>query len=309
MVSRLTAMDSSRSRPGKSVASSTRLRWFCRAQAGLWSNTTSPESWTIGWLLMGTWVRKEDLKKVTFAFREALPISPLLRKSSLVFPLRHHRTLQKRDSWILIFATPAHAREYQKEASELRHVAARFTSDPSSSVKSSHHLGPQGPRIHEYTLTSPFQSLSLVAQLSPFEFKLQRGVNTQAHLTEERHPGRQTFPVRLWIDQFGDRLSTKSIRAFLELDGQARGSPWKISEKEDAVVRLGSYSTSEMSQDDDLDEDESHIPGSIDNWCIDFQHASDAKRFVRVWHRKCLPNLNDLPQATVRAECLFWICH
>lgn len=254
---------------------------------------------------MGIWTRKEVLRKVTSAFREAVLFSPLLRKSALVFPLRHHRTLQKRDSWILIFATPAQAREYQKEASELRHLAARFTSDPSSGMKTSHHLGLQGPRIHDYTLTSPFQSLSLVAQLSPFDFKLQRSVNTQAQLTEERHPGRQTFPVRLWIDKSGYHLNTKSIRTFLELDGKARGSPWRISEKEDAVVRLESYSTSEMSQDD-LDEDtESHIPVSIDNWSIDFQHASDAKRFVRAWHRKCLPNLNGLPQAIVKAECLF----
>ncbi|KAJ9388067.1 hypothetical protein DTO063F5_2852 [Paecilomyces variotii] len=223
-----------------------------------------------------------------------------------VFPLRHHRTLQKRDTWILTFTTPAQAREYQKEASELRHLAARFMSDPSSGVRTPHHLGQHGPRPYDYTLTSPFQSLSLVAQLAPFDFKLQRGMNTQTKLTQERHPGRKTFPVRLWTGQFSGQLSTRTIKNFLELDGQARGSPWRISEGEDAVIRLAHYFTSGISRNN-LDEDsESHISGSIGNWCIGFQCASDARRFVRVWHRKHFPErLVGSSQVTIKAECLF----
>ncbi|KAJ9299324.1 hypothetical protein DTO271G3_2946 [Paecilomyces variotii] len=244
-----------------------------------------------------------------FCFQEKLDrlnLALLTDNGPIVFPLRHHRTLQKRDTWILTFATPAQAREYQKEASELRHLVARFMSDPSSGVRTPHHLGQHGPRPYDYTLTSPFQSLSLVAQLAPFDFKLQRGMNTQAKLTQERHLGRKTFPVRLWTDQFSGQLSTKTIKNFLQLDGQARGSPWRISEGEDAVIRLAHYSTSEISRNN-LDEDsESHISGSIGNWCIGFQSASDARRFVRVWHRKYFPEgLVGSSQVTIKAECLF----
>lgn len=179
-------------------------------------------------------------------------------------------------------------------------------SDPSSGVRTPHHLGQHGPRLYDYTLTSPFQSLSLVAQLAPFDFKLQRGMNTQAKLTQQRHPGRKTFPVRFWTGQFSGQLSTRSIKNFLELDGQARGSPWRISEGEDAVIRLAHYSTSEMTRDNFDEDSESQIPGSIANWCIGFQCASDARRFVRLWHRKYLPgDLVGSSQVTVKAECLF----
>lgn len=99
------------------------------------------------------------------------------------------------------------------------------------------------------------------------------------------------------------------IKKLLELDGLARGSPWRISDGEGSVERVGQGLISRMSQED-IDEGGTQIPsGIVDNWRIDFKRASDAKRFVRTWHRKHLPRLDGLPyygpQTMVKAECLF----
>lgn len=256
----------------------------------------------------------EGLSKVTILCR-CFPCLGNADGTFTVIPLRHHRTLQRRDSWILLFSSPSQAKEYQEKASKLRYLAAKYTPNQSPTAI---HLPPDlvaegqmiGVKQHDYTLTAPFQSLSLVAKLSPFDYKLQRAINIHDNLAQARRALQDSFPVRFWIDRpCRQGLNIKLIKKLLELDGLARGTPWRISDGEGAVVRVGQNSISRISQEN-YDEDSMQNPSRrVDNWRIDFKCASDAKRFVRVWHRKRLPRLDDLPyygpQTIVKAECLF----
>lgn len=231
----------------------------------------------------------------------------------LVFPFRHHQTFQRRDTWILIFTSPAHAKRYQQRAFQLQNLQARNSSGPwSSSIHFPFGTPAQGQndrmRLPDYTLTTPFQNMSLVAKPSPFDSKLQRAIRIHKTLVRPRRAEGQFFPVRLYLDRSGcQQLSVQCIRRLLKLDCVARGSWWAIMGSSDAVIRVECNSACELSQ---VNLGTPPVLSSsivAENWCINFRHASDAKQFVRLWHRRPLPRLHGIEPHSIilKAECLF----
>ncbi|KAK2760378.1 hypothetical protein FQN54_002448 [Arachnomyces sp. PD_36] len=246
-----------------------------------------------------------------------------------IIPLRHHRTLLRSTSWALIFTTPAHAKEYQEKATLLRKQAGYHTpTSPSSQIAPPPNFvagGTSGLKIQDYTLTSPWLNISLVAQLSPFDFKLQRAIDIheklkspQSRSTDKQDPGlrraERSFPVRFWVDQHNlMELTPEIINRILIWDGAFRGSRWQVLEGEAGIQHLvdldkpdimGNRSNSVAEEDD-----QSGSLRRADNWRINFRHASEARRFMRIWHRTPLPKFSGLPysdpQPLVKVECLF----
>ena len=227
-----------------------------------------------------------------------------------VFPVRHHRNLHHCNSWVLIFTSPAQAKIYQNRVATLRSFAAEYAQKRSSitTIYSPPNLGGNrslwGFKRNDYSLTSPFQSLSLVAKLSPFDQKLRQAINTQANLLSSRRDGQQSFLVRLWVDVSKyPILNLRAIEELLELDGLSRGSPWLLSSHQGAIVSA----TQDPATQDNLEWQSSAT--STDNWLIHFACISSAKRFVRLWHRRRLPRLDNLyyynSHLIIKTECLF----
>ncbi|OXV10875.1 hypothetical protein Egran_01363 [Elaphomyces granulatus] len=218
-----------------------------------------------------------------------------------VFPVRHHRNLQRCNSWVLIFTSPAEAKRYQNRVATLRSFAAEHAQKRASitTIYSPPNLGGNralwGFKRNDYTLTSPFQSLSLVAKLSPFDRKLRQAINTQANLLSSRRDGQQSFQVRLWVDVSKyPILNLRAIEELLELDGFSRGSIWPLSSHRGAIVSASQDPATQTSQESCQNLEGQSSATSTDNWLINFACVSASKRFVRLWHRRRLPRLDSL---------------
>lgn len=220
--------------------------------------------------------------------------------------------MQRLDSWVLIFATPAHAKKYQQTILRLRHPYSKAPPVPdSTTVNTAPSLPSQGKRdgtkMHNYPLTSPFQRLSLVANLFPFDPKLQRAISIHRGLVQRKSIDQQVFPVRLCVSCSG-YLSATYIKTLLQLDGVARGRPWAVSSSNDAIVQVGPDVVSKFSQMSSRDPSVQSSAIMADNWRVNFLLASDAAHFVRAWHRRPFPRLDDSRDGRsliLRAECLF----
>lgn len=62
----------------------------------------------------------------------------------------------------------------------------------------------------------------------------------------------------------------QGIKGFLERDGRARNLAWRLSgNKENVITKV-----------------ESPDPGDKNKWIVSFRDGNEARRFVRVWHRR-----------------------
>jgi hypothetical protein len=229
-----------------------------------------------------------------------------------VIPIRIPDTLQRLTTWVLIFATPAFAKEYQARAHRLRKLVRSNTPvSPMSKIAPPPNYtvdGVHGFTLQDYTLTTPWQSPMLFAQLSPFEPKLQRAIDIHNNLTSVRRDGDQGYPVRVWVDQHNLlTITAELLERLLLWDGRARGSQWQIAQGDYAIAPLAGEVRHSMFIGNR--EEASLRTKSVENWCIVFQTASEARRFTRLWHRRQLPKFAQLPfsdpQPLIKAECLF----
>jgi hypothetical protein len=168
--------------------------------------------------------------------------------------------------------------------------------------------GIHGFTLQDYTITTPWQSPTLFAQLAPFDSTLQRAIDIHNNLVSLRRDGGQGFPVRVWVDQHNLLpINTELLERLLLWDGRARGSQWQIAEGDRTMAPLTGRFQHRMFMGN---REDALLGGKdIDNWRIIFQTASEARRFVRLWHRRQLPRFAQLPfsdpQPLIKAECLF----
>ncbi|PGG96939.1 hypothetical protein GX51_07587 [Blastomyces parvus] len=223
-----------------------------------------------------------------------------------IIPLRFPDTLRRSNTWILIFYSPAAAKEFQDKVYRLFEFARdNLPTSAMSSITPPPNYTADGAgnyRLSDYTLTSPWLKLSLSAYLAPFDQKIQEAIDLHNSLTSR--DGKAGFPVRIWIDnQSHFTLKREDLRRLLSWDGQNRWSPWQLAE-EAPITPLAEPLSNEIltSGEEDLTEG--------DCWRIAFQTAAEARRFVRAWHRSVFPKLDGLrfypdPPPLIKAECLF----
>ncbi|EEH43994.2 uncharacterized protein PADG_00283 [Paracoccidioides brasiliensis Pb18] len=227
-----------------------------------------------------------------------------------IIPMRFHDTLRRSNTWILIFSSPASAKEFQDKVHRLHKFArdnlptsplTKIVPPPNFSAGGAHQH-----RLSDYTLTAPWLRLSLVAHLAPFNDKIQDAIDLHKSLASKRIDGKAGFPVRLWLEnQYLFTLKKEYVRRLLVWDGQNRRTPWQLIEDKDTITSLSGPFSNEM-----LTPDEDEVLGRGENWRIAFQSAAEAKRFVRTWHRSVFPRLDSLlnypdPPPIIKAECLF----
>ncbi|KAK2810446.1 hypothetical protein FQN50_002935 [Emmonsiellopsis sp. PD_5] len=206
---------------------------------------------------------------------------------------------------------PASAKEYQDKAFQLCELAQKnIPRSATSSITPPPNYTVDGLRentLSDYTLTTPWLPPCIIALLAPFGQKFQRAIDLHDNLASKGRNGEQEegFPVRIWIESHATLPLTKSsIRQIIREDGENRLAEWQVVEGEDSISRVTGPFVNKMLTSD---EGEGEMVG--DDWCIVFQTALEAKRFVRAWHRSVFPRVASLPYPDppplVRAECLF----
>ena len=113
----------------------------------------------------------------------------------------------------------------------------------------------------------------------------------------------------MWVDEKHKlALEPEVVKYLLLRDGELRGSAWEVVDSDDAFARITGDLRHEI-----LDEGKVPTanlgPKPSDNIRILFKSESEARRFVRVWHRTPIPgyvalNLQEA-EAVLKAECLF----
>lgn len=226
-----------------------------------------------------------------------------------VFPVRGYRTLQRLDSWVLMFASPAQAADYQSKVQRLQDLYLEASPVPDATAINA---APDNPRQGglqgvSYTLTTPFQRLSLSAQLHPFDSDLEHAIGVHRDLVLPKGSHDSYYPVRLYVER-PDYLNAKYIRKLLKLDGIARGRAWAVSTGDDAIIQIRADAVTRISHDLPADRSFGTSAINADNWRVNFLRPSDAAQFARIWHRRVLPTLDNSEDArnpTLEVECLF----
>ncbi|KAE8133782.1 hypothetical protein BDV38DRAFT_181708 [Aspergillus pseudotamarii] len=234
-----------------------------------------------------------------------------------VLPIRDRQTLQRSDSWLLIFTSPAYAVEYQQRVIELqelylRQVAPTTTTTLDRPTEASTNGRVKHGEHFNYALGSTLRNVSVAAQLFPFDFKLQRTIGIHRGLRQPGSSGNKLFPVKLQLNYVSfPSLDSHHIRKLLKLDGIMRGRRWALPETDDAVIQIEPTTVLGLSQINL--EGTGSLSQSTFNfmrmWRVNFLTSFEAARFARVWHQKPLPKLGNedlhVPSPHVKAECIF----
>ena len=97
--------------------------------------------------------------------------------------------------------------------------------------------------------------------------------------------------VLLWTD--GHAPTTRLIRSVIDQDGRHRGLPWAI-EGGSRRIEMLNLPTAPPDESEATDPVESNSRArSPPRWMVNFIDESEARRFVRAWHRRRFPLFDD----------------
>ena len=208
----------------------------------------------------------------------------------------------------MLFPNPAYARAYQGHVLHLHQMAKTYTP---TSIESPLPLeggmlieGEDADAIlQDYALCPPSQGIQLkllYQQHNPSTKRLldQRGYR---HLVEDNDKTGRSVLFR--VD--GQQLTTSVIKNTMAADGRERGLAWVMS-----IDRIDNPTTRPDHGDCHAFEDN----GSTDlrtqrsnplRWILSFTDESQARSFIRAWHRRAFPATRGEGLSLVHAE-LMW---
>lgn len=163
----------------------------------------------------------------------------------------------------------------------------------------------EGENIHDvlqnYALCPPSQRISLRVLFPPYspamrrlidqrgyaqiEVPLASGINQDKQKNSKSRSGRA---VLVWVQGYNPPLS--SIREMINQDGRNRGLPWSLAGDVPAIEKVN-YSSDDATT--------THPNGPLESgqskerlrrrWIVTFVDESEARRFIRRWHRRPFP--------------------
>ncbi|WEW59440.1 hypothetical protein PRK78_004914 [Emydomyces testavorans] len=228
-----------------------------------------------------------------------------------IIPVRDPQTLRRKHGWILVFATPSAAQEYQARIHDLRVLLRHhlpLTSESKLQLPPAYTVsGARGFTLQDYTISTPWQYPSVIAHLSPFNEHIQETIDIHNNMRAPKQNGTRFYPVQISVDTRQlSNMSTKHIVQLVQWDAENRGVPWKLAEVQKPITHLTGDSPHKIS---DLEEGKKTATNGVDNWRIMFENPSEARRFARAWHRRPLPRFTGLPFCDplplLHVECLF----
>lgn len=232
----------------------------------------------------------------------------------VVIPMRH-RDLRRQEQWILIFPTPADAHKFQQRATKMRDLARRsMPTSPTSGIQPPPDFtspDTKGLTVRDYTLGPPWLASNLFAHAHPFPERVQSAIDVHRAIVSSSQKNWLVFPVRVWVDQQHQlALEPEVLKYIVQQDTVNRGFRWDLAHSEDAITRMtGKLRHKLLDNDADLRADLG--PEPKDSLRVLFKTESEARRFVRAWHRTPVPHYIALDvrrvynRPLIKAECLF----
>ena len=195
----------------------------------------------------------------------------------------------------MLFPNPAYARAYQGRVIALHRISRAHTpTSIESPITSPQGMVLEGEDVgtvlQNYSLCPPSQQISLKIIFPPYSSSMKRLLEQRGYsqITESRD--KTSKSVLFWTD--GHQATLDEIQQLINQDGRHRGLNWTLASGNISVERLGnSVSNTEESrenfslQDAGLPQPKSLYP----RYVISFSDENEARRFIRLWHRKQFP--------------------
>ncbi|KAI9689955.1 MAG: hypothetical protein M1822_009837 [Bathelium mastoideum] len=219
-----------------------------------------------------------------------------------IIPGRNPSTLEREESYCLVFSSPASAKAYHAEATRLHHFSHKHT--PTSLAS----MIPPPPgfkidgedahaKLQSYALYPPSLPSLIRFEYQPFGQRTLQEVVLQEADQLMRRQVKHKHEVLLRID--GPQPTAFDVRNAISKDGVNRGLPWAVVPGPDngvtqmklAISLHGElhYRTLNAQGEDDEGEKKNDHCRTFHKWVIAFQTDAEARRFVRAWHKMPLP--------------------
>ncbi|MCJ1379326.1 hypothetical protein MMC17_002427 [Xylographa soralifera] len=225
-----------------------------------------------------------------------------------VIPSRNMSNLSPTSSYYLLFSNPAYARAYQNQVIHLHQLAQTYTPTsldfpmpPPPGV-----LDTKGQDVYallqDFTISPPSVRMSLRVQIPPYHANLQRLLENEGYPQLVQSENKTGRAVLFWVD--GHQPSALSLRTMLSKDGGDRGLQWGPfrGHGEIEVLHVHADDSGGENGDNDITDSGDGYGRSEwrdaelkpkrhghQRWIISFEDEAEARRFVRVWHRRPYP--------------------
>ena len=221
--------------------------------------------------------------------------------------MRDPRTLECAGYYSMLFPNPAYARAYQGNVLHLHRMAKTYTPTSIESplpLESGMVIGGEDADaiLQDYALCPPSQDIQLKLLYPHYHPSTKRLLDQRGYrqLVEENDKTGRSVLFRVE----GQQLTTSVIRDTMGADGRERGLAWGMS--------IEKIDNSTIRPDRDCHGLEDN--GSPDlrtqrsdplRWILSFTDESQARSFIRAWHRRAFPTARGEGPSLVHAE-LMW---
>ncbi|MCJ1431141.1 hypothetical protein MMC27_000492 [Xylographa pallens] len=225
-----------------------------------------------------------------------------------VIPSRDMSSLSPTSNYYLLFSNPAYARAYQNHVIHLHQLAQTYTPTsldfpmpPPPGV-----LDNKGQDVYallqDFTISPPSVRMSLRVLIPPYHANLQRLLENEGYPQLVQPENKTGRAVLFWVD--GHQPSALSVKTMLSKDGRDRGLQWGPLRGHGEIEVLhvqAEHSGGEIGANDITDPGDGHGRSEWrdtelkpkrhghQRWIISFEDEAEARRFVRVWHRRPYP--------------------
>ena len=228
-----------------------------------------------------------------------------------MIPGRDPRTLEQAEFYLILFPNPAYARAYQSHVIGLHRIAGTYTP---TSIESPIPLREgaivEGEDIHallrNYALCPPSQRIQLRMVKPPYVAETRSIVQSGGYRQLVQGNYKNGRSVLFWID--GDQLTASMIKTTVAADGRFRGLAWNVSVEKVEVTQAPLGEVEEQALDTGLNHSITDVEvgrPSPTRWILTFKDETEARRFIRTWHRKPFTFGKEASRRIVHTEFLW----
>ena len=221
--------------------------------------------------------------------------------------MRDPQTLECAGYYFMLFPNPAYARAYQGHVLQLHRMAKTYTP---VSIESPLPLesgmiieGEDADAIlQDYALCPPSQDIHFQLLCPPYNHATKRLLDQRGYRQLVKENDKTGRSVLFKVE--GQQLTTSIVRDTMAADGRERGLAWGVS-----IERIDNSMPSPVDGDQGLEDNGSDkLRTQRSNplrWILSFTKESQARSFIRAWHRRAFPAARGDAPSLVHAE-LMW---
>ena len=151
--------------------------------------------------------------------------------------------------------------------------------------------------LKNYSLAPSSQPLFLRALFPPYTNSMRRLLAANGFPNLTQPVDRSGRSILFWVDSF--QPSTISVKNMLARDGQDRGIQWAPLNGKGSITLLERNSRrtqdKQASKDEESETEDVELRKKLDfsRWVISFEDETEARRFIRAWHMRPYPLVED----------------